>query len=178
MASAGNSLIGNQSLISKVYFPRLVIPISAVITGLVDFLVAGAMLVVLMAVYRVAPVPQIVLAPLFVALAFFAALAAGLWLSALNVEYRDIRYVIPFIVQFGLFVTPLYVPSSSVERPAVRLLFGLNPMSGVVEGFRWCVYGRPAPGGLLVVSIFSIAALLIGGLFYFRRMEKTFADRV
>jgi lipopolysaccharide transport system permease protein len=178
MSSAGNSLVGNQTLITKIYFPRLVMPIAAVITGLVDFAVAAALLAVMMLIYRVPIVPQLILAPLFVALAFFAALAAGLWLSALNVEYRDIRYVIPFIVQFGLFITPLYIATDSLNKPWKRIAFGLNPMSGVVEGFRWCIYGRPAPGAMLAVSIASIALLLVGGVFYFRRMEKTFADVV
>jgi lipopolysaccharide transport system permease protein len=178
MSSAGNSLIGNQNLLTKVYFPRLAIPIASVLTGLVDFAIAAALLAVMMLIYRVPTVPQLALAPVFVALAFFAALAAGLWLSALNVEYRDVRYVIPFIVQFGLFVTPLYISVNEVKTPWKRMLFGLNPMSGVVEGFRWCVYGQPAPGPMLLVSIVSIVVLLVGGLFYFRRMEKTFADRV
>ncbi len=178
MASAGNSLVGNQNLLTKIYFPRLVMPIAAVVTGLVDFLVAAALLGVMLLIYHVPLVPQLILAPVFVAMAFFAALAVGLWLSALNVEYRDVRYVIPFIVQFGLFVTPLYVATDEIRKPWMRLLFGLNPMSGVVEGFRWCVYGRPAPGGMLLVSLVSIVVLLVGGLFYFRRMEKTFADLV
>jgi lipopolysaccharide transport system permease protein len=178
MTSAGNSLIGNQNLITKIYFPRLAMPIAAVITGLVDFAIAAGLLVVMMLLYHVPMVPQLILAPLFVALAFFAALAAGLWLSALNVEYRDVRYVIPFIVQFGLFVTPLYVSTDSLSKPWQRLLFGLNPMSGIVEGFRWCVYGRPIPGPMLAVSILSVVVLLFTGLLYFRRMEKTFADLV
>jgi lipopolysaccharide transport system permease protein len=178
MSNAGNSLISNQNLITKIYFPRLAMPIAAVITSLIDFVVAAALLALMMVLYHVPTVPQLILAPLFVALAFFAALAVGLWLSALNVEYRDVRYVIPFIVQFGLFVTPLYVATDSLSKPWQRLLFGLNPMSGIVEGFRWCVYGRPVPGPMLAVSLLSIVVTLVGGLFYFRRMEKTFADRV
>jgi lipopolysaccharide transport system permease protein len=178
MASAGNSLVGNQNLITKIYFPRLVMPIAAVVTGLVDFAVAAVMLGIMLLIYRVPIAPQIVFAPLFVALAFFAALAIGLWLSALNVEFRDVRYVIPFITQFGLFVTPLYVATDSVKSHWKQILFGLNPMSGIVEGFRWCVYGQPTPGPMLLVSICSISVLLIGGLFYFRRMEKSFADLV
>jgi lipopolysaccharide transport system permease protein len=136
------------------------------------------MLVVLMLIYHIAPPVQILLAPVMVALAFLAALAAGLWMSALNVEYRDVRYVIPFIVQFGLFVTPLYITTESITKSWMRILIGLNPMSGVVEGFRWCVYGRPAPGITLLTSTVMIVVLLVGGAFYFRRMEKTFADLV
>ena len=178
MSTASNSLVGNQNLITKIYFPRLVMPIAAVITGLVDFAIAAALLAVLMVIYRIPTVPQLVLAPLFVALAFFAALAVGLWMSALNVEYRDVRYVIPFVVQVGLFATPLYIATDSLNKPWKRVLFGVNPMSGVVEGFRWCVYGQPTPGRMLIVSILSVIVLLIGGLFYFRRLEKTFADLV
>jgi lipopolysaccharide transport system permease protein len=178
MSTASNSLVGNQNLITKIYFPRLVMPIAAVITGLVDFLVAAVLLAVLMVIYRVPTVPQLLLAPFFVALAFFAALAVGLWASALNVEYRDVRYVIPFVVQFGLFITPLYFTTDQITKPWKRVLCGLNPLSGVVEGFRWCVYGQPAPGPMLLASVLSTIALLIGGLFYFRRMEKTFADIV
>jgi lipopolysaccharide transport system permease protein len=178
MSTASNSLVGNQNLITKIYFPRLVMPIAAVITGLVDFAIAAVLLAILMLIYHVGTVPQLVLAPLFVGLAFFAALAVGLWMSALNVEYRDVRYVIPFVVQFGLFVTPLYFTTESINKPWKRIVCGLNPMSGVVEGFRWCIYGQPTPGPMLIASIVSTAVLLIGGLFYFRRLEKTFADLV
>ena len=178
MSTASNSLVGNQNLITKIYFPRLVMPIAAVITGLVDFLVASVLLALLMLFYRVPTVPQLLLAPLFVGLAFLAALAVGLWMSALNVEYRDVRYVIPFVVQFGIFITPLYFTTDQITKPWKRVLCGLNPLSGVVEGFRWCVYGQPAPGPMLLASVLSTIALLIGGLFYFRRMEKTFADIV
>jgi lipopolysaccharide transport system permease protein len=176
--SAGNSLVGNQSLITKIYFPRLVIPIAAVLTSLIDFAVAFVMLLVLMAWYRVVPGPQILLLPVFVALAFAAALGVGLWLSALNVEFRDVRYVIPFLTQLWLFCTPVLYPSSAVETPWKRTLLGLNPMSGVVEGFRWCTLGQPKPGPMLGVSLATIVCVLISCLFYFRRMEQTFADRV
>jgi len=178
IGNAGNSLVGNQNLITKVYFPRLVIPFATVISGLIDFLVACLMLVILMAWYGVVPGPAIFLLPVFVALAFTAALAVGLWLSALNVEFRDIRYVIPFLTQLWLFCTPILYSSTGVESPWKRALLGMNPMSGVVEGFRWCVFGRPTPGPMLLFSAAVIATLLVGGLFYFRRMEQTFADRV
>jgi len=178
IGNAGNSLVGNQNLITKVYFPRLVIPFSTVISGLIDFLVACLMLAVLMAWYGVRPGPSIVFLPLFVGLAFTAAIAVGLWLSALNVEFRDVRYVIPFLTQLWLFCTPILYSSTGVHSPWKRALLGVNPMSGVVEGFRWCVFGRPAPTGMLGLSLGMIATLLAGGLFYFRRMEQTFADRV
>jgi lipopolysaccharide transport system permease protein len=178
MSTASNSLVGNSNLITKVYFPRLVMPIAAVITGLIDFVISAAILVILMLIYHVHTVPQLLFAPLFVVLAFFAALSVGLWLSALNVEYRDVRYVVPFIVQFGVLVSPVAFPTDNVHKAWERVLFGLNPMSGVVEGFRWCVYGQPTPGWMLIVSMFSTVVVLIGGLFYFRRMEKTFADVV
>ncbi len=178
LSQAGNSLISNQNLITKVYFPRLVIPIAAVITGLIDFAIGFGVLALIMAWYRVMPGPQILLLPFFVLLALAASLAVGLWLSALNVEYRDVRYVIPFLTQFWLFATPIIIPSSEIKTPWKRAVVGLNPMSGVVEGFRWCMYGKPAPGILLATSVVTIGLLLIGGTFYFRRMEKTFADLV
>jgi lipopolysaccharide transport system permease protein len=177
-ASAGASLIGNQNLISKVYFPRLVIPIAAVVTGLIDFAVSFGVLVLLMSWYRQVPPPQVVLLPAFVAMAFFAALAAGLWAAALSVEFRDVRYVIPFVIQFGLLITPILFSSTEVTTPWKRIAIGINPMTGVVDGFRWCLLGRPTPGPMLAVSAASIAVLLVGGLFYFRRMEKSFADLV
>jgi lipopolysaccharide transport system permease protein len=178
LSQAGNSLVSNQNLITKVYFPRLVIPIAAVITGLIDFAIAMVVLVLIMAWYRVVPGPQVLLMPFFLLLALAASLAVGLWLSALNVEYRDVRYVIPFLTQFWFFATPIVFTSSMIEKPWKRAIVGVNPMSGVVEGFRWCMLGKPAPGIMLGVSCITIAVLLVGGTFYFRRMEKTFADLV
>ena len=178
LTNAGNSLVGNQNLITKVYFPRLVIPIASVITGLVDFAVAFGLQLLMMLWFHWGLHWQILLLPVFVALAFFASLSVGLWLSALNVEFRDVRYVIPFLVQFWFFLTPVIYPSTAFHRHWVRVLLGLNPMSGVVEGFRWCLLGAPTPGPMLGVSLITIVALLIGGLYYFRRMEKTFADLV
>jgi lipopolysaccharide transport system permease protein len=178
LTQAGNSLVGNQSLITKVYFPRLVIPIAAVITGLIDFAISFVMLLVLMAIYGIGVGPQLLALPFFIALAFVAALAVGLWLSALNVEYRDVRYVLPLLTQGWLFVTPVIFSSASVKSPLLRVLLAINPMSGVVEGFRWCMLGKPTPGPMLAASTGSILVLLVAGLFYFRRMEKTFADLV
>jgi lipopolysaccharide transport system permease protein len=178
LTTAGNSLINNQHLITKVYFPRLVIPIAAIITALIDFAISFALLIALMAWYRVPPTSSILLLPAFILLAMLAALAVGLWLSALNVQYRDVRYVLGFLVQFWLFATPVIYPASMVKTHWRRVVLGINPMSGVVEGFRWAMYGKPAPGPMTLVSVITIFILLIGGLFYFRRMEKTFADLI
>jgi lipopolysaccharide transport system permease protein len=170
--------VGNQNLITKVYFPRLVIPLAAVLAGLVDFGVAFLVLLGLMAYYGMAPSMAVATLPLFILLAIATALAVGLWLSALNVQYRDVRYTIPFLTQFWLFATPIAYPSSLVPE-GWRVVYGLNPMAGVVEGFRWALLGTAnAPGPMLAVSIAVVVALLIGGLYYFRRMEKTFADVV
>lgn len=178
MTEASNSLIGSQNLITKIYFPRLVIPIAAVLGGLVDFAVSFAVLLVLMIVYGIRPTFAILTIPLFIALVIATALAVGLWLSALNVRYRDVRYTIPFLAQFWLFLTPVAYPSSLVPEKW-RALFGLNPMAGVVEGFRWALLGRQeAPGALLAVSVLIVIAFLISGLFYFRRLEATFADTI
>lgn len=178
LTESSNSLVANQQLLTKVYFPRLVIPVSAVLSGLVDFFVAFVVLLAMMFYYKTIPTIAIVTLPLFILLLMATALSAGLWLSALNVQYRDVRYTIPFLTQFLLFVTPIAYPSSLVPEN-LRLLYGLNPMAGVVEGFRWALLGstRP-PSGLLVVSSGIVFLSLIGGLFYFRRTEKTFADIV
>lgn len=178
LSNSGNSLVNNQNLITKVYFPRLVIPIAAVITALVDFSISFALLGVLMFWYHSVPTPTLFLVPVFVMLALLASLSIGLWLSALNVQYRDVRYVLTFVVQFWFFVTPVIYPAGIFKKQWERIIVSLNPMSGVVEGFRWCLFGKPAPGFMLLISVATIALLLVGGLFYFRRMEKTFADLV
>lgn len=177
LGESANSLVGNQALITKVYFPRLVIPISAVIAGLLDFAIAFLVLLVMFVYYGIVPTAAVWTLPLFLILAVANALAVGLWLSALNVTYRDVRYTIPFLTQFWLFVTPIAYPSSLVPE-RWRALYGLNPMAGVVEGFRWALLGTDPPGPLLAVSTGMVVALLAGGLYYFRRMEKTFADIV
>lgn len=175
---AGNSLVGSANLISKVYFPRLVVPISAVLAGLLDFAIAFLVLIGMMLFYGIVPTAAVLTLPLFLFMALATALGVGLWLSALNVQYRDVRYAIPFLIQFWLFATPVAYPSSLVPE-RWRALYGLNPMAGVVEGFRWALLGRSeAPGPLLGVSVVVVALLFVGGLFYFRRMEKTFADVV
>jgi lipopolysaccharide transport system permease protein len=178
LGQSGNSLVANQSLITRVYFPRLVIPISAVLAGLVDFAVAFVVLLGMMLYYGIVPTAAILTLPLLILLAVATALAVGLWLSALNVEYRDVRYTIPFLTQFWLFATPVAYPSSLVPE-RWRALYGLNPLAGVVEGFRWALLGKAeGPGPLLTVSVAVVVVLLIGGLYYFRRMERTFADIV
>ena len=178
LTESSNSLVGNQNLITKVYFPRLVVPMSAVLGGLVDFAIAFVILLGMLAFYGLVPGWQIVALPAFVLLAVMTALAVGLWLSALNVQYRDVRYTINFLVQFWLFATPVAYPSSIIPAQW-RVVYGLNPMVGVVEGFRWSLLGKPeSPSAVVLVSTIVVVTLLVGGLFYFRRMEQQFADVV
>ena len=178
LTESSNSLVANERLITKVYFPRLIIPISAVLGGLVDFLIAFVVLLGMMAYYGIYPGSAIITLPFFVLLAVMTALGTGLWLSALNVQYRDVRYTITFLTQFWLFATPVAYPSSLVPE-RWRPLYGLNPMAGVVEGFRWALLGKTSsPGPLLAVSVAVVILILIGGLYYFRRMENSFADVV
>jgi len=178
LSESSNSLVANQNLITKVYFPRLVIPIAGVLAGLVDFGIAFVVLLGLMWYFGLVPTAAIALLPLLILFAIATALAVGLWLSALNVKYRDVRYMIPFLTQLWMFATPVAYPSSLVP-PQWRWLLGLNPMAGVVEGFRWALLGKAsAPGPLIVVSIIAVAVLLIGGLMHFRKTEATFADLV
>lgn len=174
---ASNSLVGSSHLITKVSFPRLAIPISAVMAGLVDFGIAFVVLLGMMIYYGFTPTTAALTLPLFLSLAVATALAVGLWLSALNVQYRDVRYTIPFLTQFWLFATPVAYSSSLVPE-RWRAWYGLNPMAGVVEGFRWALLGKEPPASLLAVSAVVVVLLLIGGLYYFRRMEKTFADLI
>jgi lipopolysaccharide transport system permease protein len=178
LAQSANSLVDSANLIRKIYFPRLTIPIANVLAGLVDFALAFAVLLGMMAWYRIYPTERLVWLPLFLLLALVTALGVGLWLSVLNVEYRDIRYTVPFITQFWMFATPIVYPSSLLKEPW-RTIYGLNPMVGVVEGFRWALLGtKTAPGPTIAVSGAASVLLLLGGAFYFRRMEKTFADVV
>lgn len=177
LSECSNSLINNSNLISKVYFPRLIVPTSAVIVSFVDFMISAIILLGFMAWYNFVPDWRILTLPLFVAIAFAAAMGAGLWLAALNVEYRDFRYIVPFIVQFGLYISPVGF-SSSVVPERWRLLYSLNPMVGVIDGFRWAILGKDfaiyLPGFLLSVAL--VMVLLITGIQYFRRMERKFAD--
>jgi len=175
---SSNSLVNNQGLITKVYFPRLIIPIAPLFVGLVDFGIAFVILIGMMFFYGITPGAAVLTAPLFLFLAVATALAVGMWLSALNVQYRDVRYTIPFLTQLWLFATPVAYPSSLLPEPW-QSLYGLNPMAGVVEGFRWALLGKTSgPGPLLVISVAAVLALLLGGLWYFNRMEQTFADVV
>jgi lipopolysaccharide transport system permease protein len=175
---ASNSLVGSANLIKKVYFPRLVVPISSVISGVVDFVLAFAVLLGMMLFYGFAPTVNILWLPLFILLIFVTALGVGFWLSALNVQFRDVRYTVPFLTQFWLFATPIAYPSSLLSEPW-RTLYGINPMVGVVEGFRWALLGTDtAPGAIILVSSLVAFALLVGGAFYFRRLERSFADVV
>jgi len=173
--AASNSLVGSAHLITKVYFPRLVIPVSSVLSGLVDFAIAFFVLIGMMVFYQIQPGWAILLLPLFLLLALITALGVGLWLSALNVKYRDVRYAIPFLMQFWLFASPVVYPSSLLEQPWLTL-YGLNPMVGVVEGFRWALLGTDPPKGMIFISFFVSLAILISGAYYFRRIEKGFAD--
>lgn len=177
LSECGNSLVSNSNLISKVYFPRLVVPGSAVITSFVDFLVSAAFLPFLMAFYRFAPGWRICALPLFILLAFTAALGGGLWLAALTVRYRDVRIIIPFIVQFGFFISPVGYGSNVVSEPW-RLLYSLNPMVGVIDGFRWSIQAghQPLYWPGVGLAIASIGALLLSGIWYFRKTERSFAD--
>jgi lipopolysaccharide transport system permease protein len=177
LTESSNSLVANERLITKVYFPRLIVPIAAVLGGLVDFAVAFVILLAMIIYYGIVPTWAVVTLPAFILLAVLTALAVGLWLSALNVKYRDVRYTINFLIQFWLFATPVAYPSSIVPE-RWRALYGLNPMAGVVEGFRWALLGKQPPGALLAVSVGVVVAILFGGLYYFRRMEQEFADVV
>jgi len=178
LSQSSNSLVGSSHLITKVYFPRLIVPLGSVFSGIVDFLVAFAVLLAMMLYYGLMPSLNILWLPLFVLLALITSLGVGLWLSALNVEYRDVRYIVPFVTQFWLFVTPIAYPSSLLHEPW-RTIYGLNPMVGVVEGFRWALLRtNTAPGPIIAVSASAAIVILISGAFYFRRMEKTFADIV
>lgn len=177
LSESGNSLINNSNLISKVYFPRLVVPASSVITSFVDFLISAAFLAAMMVWYRFLPSPNAIFLPLFVLIAFVASLGAGLWIAALMVEYRDFRFIVPFFVQFGLYLSPVGFLSKVVPEKW-RLLYSINPMVGVIDGFRWCIMGREHviywPG--LWIAVVSVTLLLISGIWYFRKTERAFAD--
>jgi lipopolysaccharide transport system permease protein len=178
VTQSGGSLVANRELLTKVYFPRLVIPVAGVLVGLVDFVLAFVVFMAMMVYYGMVPTVAVIALPLLVLLACATALSVGLWLAVLNVRYRDVRLTIPFFVQLWLFLTPIAYPASLVPEQW-RMLYALNPMVGVVEGFRWALLGTPDtlhPSAY--VSVGAVVALLIGGLFYFRRMERTFADEI
>lgn len=178
LTQSSNSLVNSANLLKKVYFPRLVIPLSGVLSGVVDFVLAFIVLLGMILFYGIVPTANVLWLPFLLLLAFVTSLGVGLWFSAMNVQFRDVRYTIPFLTQFWLFATPIAYPSSLLSDPW-RTVYGLNPMVGVVEGFRWALLGTDtAPGPVIVVSSLAALFILIGGAFYFRRMEKTFADVV
>jgi lipopolysaccharide transport system permease protein len=175
---SSNSLVGGAQLIRKVYFPRLIVPVAAIASGVIDFALAFVVLLGMMLYYGLLPTANMFWLPAFLLLAFITALGVGLWLSTLNVEYRDVRYVLPFITQFWLFATPIAYPSTLLSEPW-RTLYAINPMVGVVEGFRWALLStNTQPGPMIIVSSLVALLILVSGAFYFRRMEKTFADVV
>jgi lipopolysaccharide transport system permease protein len=177
LSESGNSLVANSNLISKVYFPRLVVPASSVITSFVDFLITAIFVGVLLVWYHFLPPVNVWLLPVFVLLAFAASFGAGLWIAALMVKYRDFRFIVPFIVQFGLYASPVLLPTSEVPEPW-RLIYCLNPVVGIIDGFRWCLLGHENvmywPG--LEMSLLGVAVLIMTGIWYFRKTERTFAD--
>jgi lipopolysaccharide transport system permease protein len=177
LSECSNSLIGNANLLSKVYFPRLVVPTSAVVVSFVDFMISGIILLGLMAWYNFVPTWRILTLPLFIGVAFAASMGAGLWLASLNVQYRDFRFIVPFIVQFGLYISPVGF-SSTIVPEKWRFLYSLNPMVGVIDGFRWAILGGNSqlylPGFILSMAL--VVLLLVSGIWYFRKMERTFAD--
>lgn len=178
ITQSSNSLVQSANLLKKVYFPRLIVPISSVLSGIVDFIFSFIVLIALMLYYGYVPTVHIFWLPLFLLLAFGTSLGVGVWLSAINVQFRDVRYTVPFVTQFWLFATPIAYPSSLLSEPW-RTLYGVNPMVGVVEGFRWALLGsQTSPGSMILLSACVACAFLVAGLFYFRRMERGFADVV
>jgi lipopolysaccharide transport system permease protein len=178
LAQSSNSLVQNANILKKVYFPRLIIPIATVVSGAVDFLVAFGVLLLMMLYYGTLPTANIVWMPFLVLLEIVTALGVGLWFSALNVQFRDVRYVVPFLTQVWLFATPIAYPSTLLPEHW-RMVYALNPMVGVIEGFRWGMLGtETAPGPMIMISALVSAFLMATGILYFRRMERTFADRV
>jgi len=171
------SMVSNAGIMTKVYFPRLIMPISGILSPLVDFCIAFVILIFMMAYYGFVPTIAIVLLPLFILLALMTSLAVGLWLSALNVKYRDFQYTLPFIIQLWLFASPVVYPASMLPE-SWQFVYALNPMVGVIEGFRWALLGTNPPEAIILISVCVVVVLLIGGLFYFKRMEQYFADVV
>ena len=178
LSRSGVSLVSNANLLTKVYFPRLVIPMSSVLAGLIDLAISFVVFAGLMIAYGVSPTWHVVFLPLFILLALATALAVSLWLSALNVLYRDVQYVIPFLVQLWMFVSPVIYSIEEIPAGPLRFAFALNPMTGVIGGFRWALLGQPFPWDYIWLPTLIVAALFVSGLFYFRRMERVFADVV
>lgn len=178
LTNSSNSLVNNRDLITKLYFPRLIIPFASIIGGLVDFFISFLLLIVMIIYYGIVPTTAVLTIPLFILLTIAISTAVSLWLSALNVQYRDVRYTVPFLTQFWLFLTPIAYPSNLVPEKW-RLLYGLNPMAGVVEGFRWALLGTTnVSWTIITMSVLIVIVLFVGGLVYFKRMERTFSDIV
>lgn len=177
ISESGNSLTGNASLLTKVYFPRIIIPVSSLVTGMVDFAISFLLLIGMFLYYQFVPDVKILLLPVFILIVFLAALGAGMFISALNVKYRDFRYIVPFVIQIGLYITPVGF-SSSIIPDKWKLLYYINPMAGVIDGFRWTILGEPLYWRGLVVSLLVTAFMLWFGLQYFRKTEKSFADNI
>lgn len=181
LTNSGNSIIANQGMVKKIYFPRLIIPLSKAVVGLIDLGITFFILVVLMVYYQVIPSQNVWLAPVFVLVGMIAALGAGIWLSALTVRFRDFQHVVPFIVQIGLYVTPVAYPAEFAVQHLPKwasTIYFLNPMAGVIQGFRWALFGGTPPGGMFWISIVMVLLIFISGLFYFRRVEDEMADYV
>lgn len=177
LSAAAHSMVNSSHLITKIYFPRLILPISAVVSGLVDFAFAFLVLIGLMIFYSVPPTIYVLLLPLFLLQALITALGVGLWLSALNVRYRDVRYIIPFLIQIWQFASPVVYSSTMLDEPW-RTLYGINPMAGVIDGFRWALLGADPPGIMIWISVIVSIILFVSGVLYFKKMETTFADEV
>ncbi|QRN82441.1 ABC transporter permease [Chloroflexota bacterium] len=175
---SSTSLVGNANLLTKIYFPRLAIPLASIFAALVDFLISFVVLIGVMGYYRYMPGWNVLWVPLLVLLALLTALAVGLWLSALNVQYRDIQQIVPFLIQVWMYASPIVYPIETIPAGIWRWLYSLNPMVGVIQGFRWALLGGTPPDLTLVISVAMVLILLVSGLYYFRRMEKTFADIV
>ena len=181
MTNSGNSIISSQNMVKQIYFPRLIIPLSKAVVGFIDFGVSLVIMIILMLYYGVAPSANVWLAPLFILIGVIAALAVGIWLSALTVRYRDFQHIVPFMVQIGLYITPVAYPAEFAAQKLpewASTIFYLNPMAGVVQGFRWSMFGGESPGSLMFVSFGMIILLFISGLFYFNKVEGEMADYV
>jgi len=179
LSTSAISLVNNSNLIKKVYFPRLLVPVASVFAGLVDFVIAFITLIFMMLAFGIVPTANVIWLPFFVLQIIITALGIGFWFSAMNVQFRDVKYVIPFATQLWMFITPIVYPSSLIENDTLRAIYGLNPMAGVIEGFRWALIGEeaaPAPDVMVAMSFVVSLILLVTGLIYFKRMEKTFAD--
>jgi lipopolysaccharide transport system permease protein len=181
MSNAGSSIIANQGMVKKIYFPRLIIPLSKAAVGLIDLGISLVIMIGLMIWYGIAPSSNVIFAPLFILMGMIAALAVGIWLSALTVRYRDFQHIVPFMVQIGLYVTPIAYPSEFAMQQLPKwaaTIYYLNPMAGVIQGFRWSIFGGEAPGMLMYISFGMILLIFISGLFYFKKVEDEMADYV